>query len=138
MSAAKKNVVTRPKRVPLSGPRDLLTIEGAEAGFVYRWINDLDNRIGRALQAGYEFVEDVTKVGEKTVDFDPRQNNETCTSKGVGKGVTAYLMRIPKEWYDQDQAEKQAAINAGEEDMYRQLNQSGDGRYGKVIVESDF
>jgi len=49
-------------------------------------------------------------------------------------GQEAILMRIRKEWYEEDQAAKAADVLASEESMFRQLKEA-DGRYGSVKVE---
>lgn len=117
------------KRVPVSGNRDILTVHGKEDGFVYRWVNDNDNRVQRFLDAGYDFVEHDVNVGTKSVD-----NTDTSigrVSKNVGRGVTSYLMRIDEDWYKEDQDAKQKTVNASE----ASLNKPGDGQYGNVKIE---
>lgn len=123
----------RPKRrIPVSGYRDILTVEGKEYGYVYRWVNDVDNRIARFQEGGYELVEHEVEVGQRTVDNPGKYGS--VVSKDVGKGRTAYLMRILEEFYAEDQAAKQRNILDAEIDMKRALNSGRDGTYGKVKI----
>jgi hypothetical protein len=120
-------------RVPVSGNRDVLTVKGKEDGYVYRWVNDTDDRLYKFEQAGYEHVDHDVKVGISSVN---KGNSVGKTvSKNVGKGTTSHLMRIKQEWYDEDQNAKQKQISETEAVMKRQLNSGIDGQYGKVKIE---
>jgi hypothetical protein len=45
------------KRIPLSGAdRNVLTVQRKEPGFMYRFVNNVDDRIQKFLDAGYEPV----------------------------------------------------------------------------------
>ncbi len=123
----------RPTRIPVSGNRNILTMNGKEDGYVYRWVNDMDGRIERFKQAGYEFVAHEIGVGDKTADTG--KGTSSVISKDVGSGITAYAMRIKKEWYDEDQAAKAQAVAASEESMFRALNKQEEGSYGEVTLK---
>lgn len=126
--------VGRPKkRIPVSGHRDVLTVQGKQEGFVYRWVNDVDSRIARFKAAGYELVEDDVEVGTPTVDNPGKYGS--VVSKDVGRGTTAYLMRIPEEFYSEDQAAKMRQVDESEADMKRTLNSGHDGTYGSVKID---
>lgn len=96
------------KRVPL-GQRNVLSFNNMDPGFQYRVINDVDDRLERAVNAGYEFVEGDAKIGDEMAG-DPEQMDSRVT-KHVGNGTTGYLMRIKKEWYKEDQIEKQKEVD---------------------------
>ena len=121
------------KRVPVSGNRDILNVKGQEEGFVYRWVNDQDDRITKFEAAGYEHVDHDVVIGT-TSTKQASQVGKTVT-KNVGKGTTAHLMRIKKEWYEEDQAAKQRSVNETEAAMKQQLNSGNDGTYGKVEIK---
>lgn len=106
---------TRAKRIPVGGPRDLLTISNKDPNYVYRFVNDTPGRIQRFLEGGWEIVNHESELGQKTVDSGTRLGS--AVTKMVGGTVTAVAMRIPKEWYDEDQAAKQAQIDAHEASM---------------------
>lgn len=120
----------RPQRTPL-GARNRLTVSGKDPNFVYRWINDQEDRVERAKEAGYELV---PKSGHAV--GDPRAAEASpmgaFTSKAVGGGTTAYLMRIPKEYYEEDQAAKQSALAETERGMKPKTAQ---GQYGEGLTK---
>jgi len=87
-----------------------------DPNFVYRFVNDTGSRIVNFQAAGYEFVEDADlRVGDSRV-FDP---SDSGSAKVVtsNDGSRAYLMRIKKEWYDEDQAVKMSRIKEQEDAM---------------------
>lgn len=101
--------------------------------FMYRFVNDTGSRIVNFQSAGYEFVEDTDLVVGDARVFDP-------TDIGSGKKVTSndgtvsYLMRIKKEWYEEDQAAKAALVDETEKAMKQEATQ---GTYGKLKVSRD-
>ena len=120
------------KRIPVSGNKNVMTVMDRDPNFSYRWVNDnTDGRIDRFKLGGWEFVERKTHtVGDRVKDSS--KGATSLVTKMVGKDVTAYLMRINMEFYEEDQAAKYAAILESEEDMKRQLNSEKDGTYGSV------
>lgn len=99
----------RRDRVPFGGHRRRLEVHNKDPNYVYYWFNDSQDRIARALGAGYEFVnkKDLGKdVGDKDVN-NGTSSLDTRVSKKVGEDLTVYLMRIKREYWEQDQAAKQ-------------------------------
>lgn len=108
-------------RVPMGARRLKLQLSDAdqkafeEAGLVCRWVNDADGRVERALAGGYEFArqEEARSVGA----MELHQDNSDIggkVSKVVSRGepiIRAYLMKIKKEFYDEDQEAKEE-VNA--------------------------
>ena len=104
-------------RVPMGARRLKLQLSDAEqkafedAGFVTRWVNDNDGRVERALAGGYNFVspDEARSVGSAEI----HQGNTDVgkkVSKVVSRGepiIRAYLMKIEKEYYDEDQEAKE-------------------------------
>lgn len=107
----------RARRVPLGTPEMKLTAENRE-GYVRRWFNGKGNRLSRAQQAGYTFVEDDTFIGEgaesRNSDIGSAVSQIVGTNED-GSPLRAYLMEIRREWYEEDQAAKQAAIDERED-----------------------
>lgn len=103
-------------RVPL-GQRNPLKFREIP-GYVLRVINDngLDTRVQDALAAGYAPVTEAELLGISEVQTDGDVGRASPLSSSVrrpvGKGVTGILMKIKKEWYDEDQAKKQAKDDA--------------------------
>lgn len=128
---SKLNRADRPKRVPINGFRDMLTVEGQEAGWHYCWVNDV--QVDRYLAAGYEYVSHEVVVGSKKIDSASQTGGKVV--KAVGNGVTAYLMRVPQEYYEEDMRSLQDHIDANEMAMRSALNSRQDGQYGEVKIE---
>lgn len=96
-------------RVPVGGQRQRLSVEDKDENYVYRWVNDEAGNVDKYLQGGYEFVESDTKVGEDQPDHGQPVDKTVSTSVGrtrYSTNGTAYLMRIRREYYDEDQEEK--------------------------------
>jgi hypothetical protein len=78
-----------------------------DRGFVPRWVNDQDGRIQAALNGGWNFVDPAfaLSVGGN-VEADQAKISKVV-SRGEERKV-AYLMEIPKKFFDED---KQAKID---------------------------
>lgn len=122
----------RVRRTPIS-TRNRLTVHNKDANYQYRIVNDTDDRIEAFKQNGWEVVQakDV-KVGDKRAD--------TATSTGsaaeisVGQGTKAVVMRIPKDWYEEDQRAKADQVDALENTMKEDAQR---GTYGKLQLSRD-
>ena len=111
VSSSKSPVLRRKARPIINGRRDVLSIKNKEPGFVYRIFNangpkDLA-RIEDMKEIGYELVDHPIEVGDRTAN--------TASTLGTaevhtGSGTKGLVMRIPKEYYDEDQSLKQRAI----------------------------
>jgi len=119
----------RVQRVPV-GTRNVLTVAGKEPGYEYRIINDSGDRVQEFLDAGYELVkENSVKVGDKRVN--KASSEGTVSQISVGQGQKAFVVRIKKEWYDEDQAAKQQKVNELEASTKAKAL---DGTYGKLEI----
>ena len=109
----------RVRRTPV-GVRNRLSVPNQDPNFHYRIVNVLDsdgnptNKLEDRLSQGYEIVEGV-KVGDKRVDIPSPLGSASEIS--VGHGARAVVMRIPKEYYDEDQKYKQDRIDELESTM---------------------
>jgi len=122
----------RPQRVPVS-TRNVLTVAGKDPGYNYRIVNDTGDRIQKFLEGGYELVSDASvKVGDKRVNSASSEGSHKQIA--VGKGEKAYVMRIRKEWYDDDQTAKLQRVKELE-DATKQ--KALDGTYGKLEISRD-
>ena len=124
----------RVSRKPLSrrGPQ---AISGdKDPNYEYRFVNDTGSRIHNFLAAGYEFVEDDTlAVGDSRVsDASDLGSRKRVISND---GTAAYLMRIPKEYYEEDQAAKQKELADQEQAIQQEGSQKG--MYGQVKLGRD-
>jgi hypothetical protein len=80
----------------------------AEAGWHLHIFNDDPGRIEEALTAGYEFVTQ-DEIGSNVTSVVSRNNtvgDKVAYLAGTtekGEGLTAYLMKIRQEYYEEDQ-----------------------------------
>lgn len=103
-----------------------------DQNFHYRFVNDTGSRIANFQAAGYEIVkDDELVVGDSRV-FDP---SDLGSAKKVtsNDGTVSYLMRIKKEWYNEDQATKAEHIKETERAMKTQSSSD----YGSLKLTSD-
>ena len=122
----------RVKRTPINGQRSILNVKGKDPAYSYRIVNDVDDRINEFLERGYEIVtEEGIQVGDKRV-AKPTQSG-SAVELSVGQGTKAFLMRIKKEWYDEDQAEKNSKVDQIETQM--KADPRKDGNYGSIKIE---
>jgi hypothetical protein len=135
---------THRERVPFSANRKRLQVDEKFDGYVTRWFNQQDDRIDRALAAGYEFVDrdDVKKVGDKDIANGNTDMNSKV-SRVVGRTaenqpIRAFLMKIPKAWYDADQAKKEETNRLVDEAVRAGTVGGADikNQYGEVKLQS--
>lgn len=121
----------RTRRTPINGTRNRLTVRGQEEGFLYRIVNDLDDRVQSLQEIGYEIVTDKNvTVGDKRIANPTQEGGPIKVS--VGQGVQAYVMRQKKEFYDEDQRTKANAVDELEGQMKREATK--EGFYGKLKI----
>lgn len=89
--------------------------------FHYVWLNDVGNTIQEALDCGYEHV--LKTDPERVVSGDITSNTPGATvdsnvSKVVSRdGIIAFLMRIPNEFWEEDQQERDKQSRKPLEDL---------------------
>lgn len=103
----------RVRRTPIT-VRNRLTVKDVDPNFHYRIVNVKDDRVEQFKEQGYEAVS-ATPVGDRQVDTPSTLGSGAEIS--VGQGMKAVLMRIPKEWYAEDQTAKQVQIDELEATM---------------------
>lgn len=127
--AIAKAPVARPKRTPV-GTRNVLKVDGKDPNYVYRIINDSGDRIQVFLDAGYELVEkEDVRVGDKRVN-NP-SSVDSVARLSVGQGQQGVVVRIKREFYEEDQAAKQDHVNNIEASTRKKAL---DGTYGKLEI----
>lgn len=118
--------VEQRRRVSMSLPRLKLQIpDGCLMDYHVEWFKGTQDDINAALQGGYEFVtpdeihlNNVSLAGDVlqsgNTDLGNRVSVAASTSSGmVDQGLRLYLMKLRKEWYEEDQkilAERQLNI----------------------------
>lgn len=126
--AAQPQPERRARRTRPSGHRDILTIADKDPNYFYRWVLDSPGRVEMMKERGYVPVtkENVQEVGDPTVDRGSQLGSVVTMVRGPQQLV---LMRILREWYDEDQKYKQDDIDALEATMGK-----GAGDYGNVSI----
>jgi len=124
----------RPKRVPVAeANRNKLYIEGLDnKNFVYRWVNDIEGRLAAFVQGWWEFCD---QNGESVGDGGVENSAGTSSKfvKGVGQGTKAYLMRIPRAFWEEDQERKEVDLKEREQAMKQVARNAAD--YGKLEIK---
>lgn len=126
-----KKLKKRPKRQRFNGPRDIITFANKDPNYHYRVVNDVKDRLKRFESAGYEFVTSDESLGDTGSGIATAPG--TVVTRPVGDNVTGVLMRIKKEWYEEDQKVKQKEIDEREEGLRSLLKQ--DGHYGDISIK---
>lgn len=125
----------RRERVSFGEHRAKLHVRGLPPDVVGRWVNDTGGRIEEMQERGYQFVgKDNVLIGEGPEDGN--QAIDTRVTKIVGRDesgqpLRAYLMATKKEFYDEDQAAKNAELDAVDSAIKHGQHgkNPGDGRY---------
>ena len=128
----------RVERTPLHEQKDKMNVKDRDPQFEYRWVNDVDNgqRVEKFKLAGYEVVSNKPVVGDGALE-DNTNKTSTVTEKFVGRNTKAILMRIPKDWYAEDQKAKQRRVDATEAGMRQEaLRQYGEIKNPKFSYET--
>ena len=113
------------------GPQAILGDK--DPNYEYRFVNDTGSRIANFQAMGYELVDDVClKVGDARVD----NPSDVGSAKRVisNDGTTSFLMRIKKEYFEEDQRAKAEQIAETEQAMKQDASQ---GMYGSLKVSRD-
>ena len=129
--AGSKNRTDRPNRISFAQQRNTLTYENKDKDYVYRVFNDVDGRLQNAETAGFEYVHDKEQLGDPVADGSTHIGS--VVTKPVGGGKNGVLMRIKREWYEEDQAEKQRNIDETEATLKAKANE--DGHYGNINIK---
>lgn len=114
------------KRKPVGSQSRLVAPK--RKGYVRRYVNDIDGRVGMFKEAGYDVVTGDVETNSGQVGLDSQLGSAIC--KGVGDGKKAVLMEIKQEWYDEDQATKQERIDHTESSLHDKKQ----GQYGSIQI----
>ena len=136
----------KPNRIPVSGLRDIMTVLGKDENFAYRFVVDKMERGARMMRferGGWTYArqDDLPggiSVGEESV-YKTKKHGSIVRFPS-GEGYFSYLMKIKKEWYDEDQAAKANAINEVEQTIIgtgRPDGEENHGQYGSVKITRD-
>lgn len=119
--------VLRKQRKPVGATH--LNLEAPKrAGYMRRWVNDNKNRLQRFSEGDWEFVmlpeseaDEASGTHKQTSDLRVRQ--AAGTQEAGGGALYTYLMEIPIEFYNEDQATKAEELD----EIDKQLEARGGG-----------
>lgn len=100
-------------RVPIGGRRTKLQLSEKDRealkDYQVRWINDQGGRVLEAEAGGYEFVtpEEATSLGQGAIHQGNSDLGSRVSKVVDRRGTRAYLMKIRKDWYEEDQKAKE-------------------------------
>ena len=121
----------RNKRVPFGVARTKLAIEQTLEGYHMHWVNDTPGRIGQAMAGDYTFVD------PKEINLDSTRDNKVTVLVGTqedGSPMNAYLMKIPLEFYYDDQEAGQKPLDQIDNAIRGgQLSAPGDSSAGRYV-----
>lgn len=123
----------RKDRTPLY-KQSAVTLKNRDPLFHYRLVNDTPGRIASFLQAGWEIVE-----GDNSETYSGKGRSE-ATQKGtmMTRRVNerndapchdAYMMRIPKELYEEDQKAKEK----GWDQVEAEIDSTGELKKARIL-----
>jgi len=124
----------RPSRPDINGRRDVLTVMNKDPDYEYRWVNDVEGRIQQYMSTGWELATGDEEVARKGIT-EPLPVG-SVKRKPVGGGVEAVLMRIYKDWYEEDQDRKADYVNRMEKAQMSAPDEIKGG-YGKISYDKD-
>lgn len=139
------------KRIPFGNPQTQLAASQLE-GYHLHWINDwhpqMTDRLQQAQNAGYRFVSrsevdhSPAGMGNPTTDLSGERVSRTVGTRPDGSPITAYLMKIPEEWWLEhqkqiwDRARKvDQAIKRGAEGT--QVERGYVPRHDKIVLSTE-
>jgi len=132
-------------RIPLGVARRKLSYDNQDPNFSYRVIHNRPgrpNRVNEAIKAGYDFVEGNEFMGDPDVSNEMTSSTDSRITHVVGEGdngkpLIGYLMRIPMEFYKEDQAEKMKRIDETEKAILRGIDAQGKPGAGGRYLPTD-
>lgn len=130
------------KRVTLEDQEGVgrLNVTGMEDGYYYHVVNDVKGKVERMKQRGYEVVENDGKISMG--DCNPKEAGSAIqTTANPSDGSKAILMRIPREFKEEDDQYRWDKVDKTEEALYRneenEVDEYGKARYGKIKTGKD-
>lgn len=131
----------KPRRVPVGGMRDILTVYGKDPSKKYRFVKDKDEngmRMQTFIRGGWTFTDPKAAgitVGEENV-HKSKKGTGSVVRYPAGEGEWLYLMEISKELWEEDRAADAARIDEGESSITGTKSSDDNelGQYGQVKI----
>lgn len=131
MATTEKDTIARAPRGRVKregiGVRQRMGVRNTDPNFEYRFVTDKDGRVDQFKDAGWDLATGSEEVGVSRLSVPTTEGSSK--SIHVGNGDKGVLMKIRKDWYQEDQAAKQAFI---QEKTQAILGDRSDGKYGDI------
>ena len=112
------------KRVPV-GLRDPMAVtEELDPNFSYRFVRNTPGRVQKFEEGGYELVTGDARIGDPNIAKASNMGSAFSIAAGDNSD-RVYLMRIPKSYYDEDQAAKTAKVDETEQQLKQRPKDQG-------------
>lgn len=122
------------RRTPVNGVRNRINIQGKDPAYVYRLVNDINqgDRVQGFIENGWEVVQskEIKKTADKRV-ADPSAEGSNV-SLHVGHGTKGVLMKLPREWYNEDQQAKEDTLKTQESAMKQETEETYRGKLESI------
>lgn len=129
--------ISREERVPLGGFRDILTLKNTDPNYHYYWALDLSedgSQIARCRQAGYVFVRPEEEITYGEASVFKTSDLGSVLRVPAGGGLNHYLMKIPMDFFEEDQARHAKRVDMTEQSLKDQ-GANTEGFYGGVSIK---
>lgn len=122
----------RPKRVAV-GMRPKLSVVGKDPNYEYRIVNDYPGRVSGFKQDGWTLCtnSEVDTGSFRAEEASDEGSLATFVVDG-GTGLKAYVMKIRKDWFLQDQQAHEENLREMEKALQPNNN---DGGYGSIKID---
>lgn len=111
----------RPRRKRL-GQRNVLKYHEIP-GYRLRFVNDVEDRVEQMKELGYEPVQSHELLHDP--DASEASQIGSIVSKSARGGMKGVLMKIKEEWYEENQADKQAEVDEREKSLLKEAEDRG-------------
>lgn len=129
-----KRKAEQSSRISYKEKNKLKTAGLDQENYVYRVVNSDDSRyagrVANLKKRGYAITAN-EQLGDE-VGVEAHQIG-SVTSRPVGHGVNGILMRIPREFYEEDQRQKQAEVDETEKGMVDEELLKSSDTYGEGL-----
>jgi len=106
----------KPNRVPVGIRNPMSVKEKLDPNFEYRFVRNTPGRIEAFVEGGYELVTGDARIGDANIAKASNMGSAFSIASG-DNADRVFLMRIPKNFYDEDQAAKADKIAETEKQM---------------------
>lgn len=112
------------KRVPV-GLRDPMALsQDLDPNFEYRFVRNTPGRVQKFEEGGYEMVTGDARIGDPNIAKASNMGSAFSIASG-DNADRVYLMRIPKQFYQEDQAAKAAKLDETEQQLKQRPKDQG-------------